>query len=133
MYCIKCGKNIPKDSLYCPKCGMQQKGIRPHYSNQPIDEPVKVNIATIVGAILVLIALVFNAIAIFKTSAPLEYYTIWDLFAITGTTISLIGLFGCLEKDEKGKNLAISSIVIGSLSFLYDLLEIIQFLILLYN
>lgn len=103
MYCIKCGKNIPKDSLYCPKCGTQQKGIRPHYSNQPIDESVKTNIATIIGAILVLIALVFNAIAIFKTSAPLEYYTIWDLFAITGTTISLIGLFGCLEKDEKGK------------------------------
>jgi hypothetical protein len=56
MYCAKCGKTIPGDSVFCPECGYNLVTVGPAASSPAVAaEPAvseALNIGTIVGSII---------------------------------------------------------------------------------
>ena len=55
MYCAKCGKSIPNDSVFCPECGYSLGKVGPAASSLAVAEhgvSEALNIGTIVGSII---------------------------------------------------------------------------------
>ena len=66
MYCAKCGKSIPDDSVFCPECGYNLGKAASAVSHRPGAEPViseTMNIGIIVGSVILpLIGIVMGTI-----------------------------------------------------------------------
>ena len=115
MFCKKCGKEIPDDSAFCPKCGAQVNMAHPsgenssfdYYANQAKQEVQKYNIWAIVGFVLSLVPLIF----------PLGMFSL-----VVGTSAFVISIFAAKQTkatEEKGNVFAILGIIFGSAFVLY--------------
>lgn len=115
MFCKKCGREIPDDSAFCPKCGAQVNMAQPsgenssfgYYANQAKQEVQKYNIWAIVGFVLSLVPLIF----------PLGMFSL-----VVGTSAFVISIFATKQikaTEEKGNVFAILGIIFGSAFVLY--------------
>ena len=117
MYCIKCGKEIPDNSVFCPVCGAKQDGTpqaagagsapsdaRTDYA-QPVNQsPIRkaqYNLLCILGLVISLISLVFN------------YF---GLVGLGGVIVSVIGVVLCNRRKENGRILGVLGILFGAVS-----------------
>ena len=118
MFCKKCGKEIPDDSAFCPKCGAQVNMAQPsgenssfdYYANQAKQEVQKYNIWAIVGFVLSLVPLIF----------PLGMFSL-----VVGTSAFVISIFAAKQTkatEEKGIVFAILGIVFGATFMLYGII-----------
>ncbi len=66
MYCAKCSKSIPDDSVFCPECGQNLVKVGPAAASLAVAEPAvsdALNIGTIVGSIILpLIGIIMGCI-----------------------------------------------------------------------
>ena len=117
MFCKKCGKEIPDDSAFCPKCGAQVNMAQPsgenssfdYYANQAKQEVKKYNIWAIAGFILAVVPVVI----------PLGIFSL--ITGISAIIISSISLKQIKNTGEKGNVLAILGIIFGAVFFLYGI------------
>lgn len=115
MFCKKCGKEIPDDSAFCPKCGAQVNMAHPsgenssfdYYANQAKQEVQKYNIWAIAGFILAVVPVVI----------PLGIFSL--ITGISAIIISSISLKQIKNTGEKGNVFAILGIIFGSAFVLY--------------
>ena len=123
MFCKKCGKEIPDDSAFCPKCGAQVNMAHPsgenssfgYYANQAKQEVQKYNIWAIVGF----------AVAAVSFFLP-GFFTL-----ITGISALVMSIYAAKQikvTGEKGNVFAILGIIFGSLFILYGILCILLFI-----
>ena len=123
MFCKKCGKEIPDDSAFCPKCGAQVNMAQPsgenssfvYYANQAKQEVKKYNIWAIVGF----------AVAAVSFFLP-GFFTL-----ITGISALVMSIYAAKQikvTGEKGNVFAILGIIFGSLFILYGILCILLFI-----
>lgn len=114
MFCKKCGKEIPDDSAFCPKCGAQVNMAQPsgenssfdYYANQAKQEVKKYNIWAIVGF----------AVAAVSFFLP-GFFTL-----ITGISALVMSIYAAKQikvTGEKGNVFAILGIIFGSAFVLY--------------
>ena len=114
MFCKKCGKEIPDDSAFCPKCGAQVNMGHPsgenssfdYYANQAKQEVQKYNIWAIVGF----------AVAAVSFFLP-GFFTL-----ITGISALVMSIYAAKQikvTGEKGNVFAILGIIFGSAFVLY--------------
>lgn len=114
MFCKKCGKEIPDDSAFCPKCGAQVNMTQPsgenssfgYYANQAKQEVQKYNIWAIVGF----------AVAAVSFFLP-GFFTL-----ITGISALVMSIYAAKQikvTGEKGNVFAILGIIFGSAFVLY--------------
>ena len=136
MYCIKCGKEIPENSSFCPFCGANQSdsgaAAQPGASGtenagaksggsaaagpyaQPVNQsPIRkaqYNLLSILGLVISLISLVFN------------YF---GLVGLGGIIVSVIGLIHCNRRKENGRILAVLGIFFGAVSVITAVLALL--------
>ena len=114
MFCRNCGKEVSNDVFFCPECGEQQ----PRMTTAPNNGANNFNYQT-GGAqtnsynTLCIVGLVVSVISLFLN--------LLGIVGIAGIVVSALGLINCEKTKEKGKNLSILGIVIGSLSVLWAL------------
>lgn len=131
MFCLKCGKQIPEDSVFCPFCGAKQdaaaqgaaaadaqgsadaaRGAQAAAPAQPGVEyarpvnqsPIRkaqYNLLCILGFVISLISLVFN------------YF---GLVGLGGIIVSVIGLVLCNRRKENGRILGVLGVFVGAVS-----------------
>ena len=141
MYCIKCGKEIPDNSLFCPFCGSRQDaGTReeqgapapsantagsagagmdaaqkgPAYDRPINDSPIRkaqYNLLCILGLVISLISLVFN------------YF---GLVGLGGIIVSVIGLVLCGRRKENGRILGVLGVFFGAFSLIYAIMAMVR-------
>ena len=117
MFCQKCGKEIPDDSAFCPKCGAQVNMAQPsgenssfgYYANQAKQEVQKYNIWAIVGF----------AVAAVSFFLP-GFFTL--ITGISALVMSIYALNQIKSTEEKGKVFAVLGIVFGAAFLLYGIL-----------
>ena len=123
MYCLKCGSEIPGDSLFCPVCGARQgdapstaakpdpaksapaaqpagEGYARPVNSSPIRK-AQYNLLCILGLVISLISLVFN------------YF---GLVGLGGIIVSVIGLVLCSRRKENGRILGALGVLFGAVS-----------------
>lgn len=121
MFCKKCGREIPDDSAFCPKCGAQVNMAQPtgenssfgYYANQAKQEVQKYNIWAIVGF----------AVAAVSFFLP-GFFTL-----ITGISALVMSIYAANQikvTGEKGNVFAILGIIFGSLFILYGILCVLM-------
>lgn len=104
MFCPKCGTPAAPDTKFCPKCGTAVQPDPIIYSPYPPAIPQRYNVFCILGFVVSLISQLIN---------------LWGLIGIAGIVLSIVGLSGSQQKNEKGRGLAIAGIVFGVFSVLY--------------
>ena len=114
MFCKKCGREIPDDSVFCTGCGAQVNMAQPsgknssfdYYANQAKQEVQKYNIWAIVGF----------AVAAVSFFLP-GFFTL-----ITGISALVMSIYAAKQikvTGEKGNVFAILGIIFGSAFVLY--------------
>lgn len=108
MFCIKCGRQIPDDAVFCPACGATQGDQMPQAiaPNQPAawKKPVSPEEDALAGSILtwgilglafsatVILGIIFSAIGLSKARRFRETYGPLHHRAKVGRILSLVGL-----------------------------------------
>ena len=108
MFCIKCGRQIPDDAVFCPACGATQSDQMPQAiaPNQPAawKKPVSPEEDALAGSILtwgilglafsatVILGIIFSAIGLSKARRFQETYGPLHHRAKVGRILSLVGL-----------------------------------------
>lgn len=134
MFCIKCGKEIPANSAFCPFCGSSQSGDAPAQGEsadqercggqdtvaapdgyaQPINQsPIRkaqYNLLCILGLVISLISLVFN------------YF---GLVGLGGIIVSVIGLVQCNRKRENGRIMGVLGVFFGAVAVITAVLAML--------
>ncbi len=138
MFCLKCGKQIPEESVFCPFCGAQQgagaqesvarepSGAAPSAQNtaeaaqaradyaSPVNQsPIRkaqYNLLCILGLVISLISLVFN------------YF---GLVGLGGIIVSVIGLVLCNRRKENGRILGALGVLFGAVSVITAVLAML--------
>ena len=138
MFCLKCGKQIPEESVFCPFCGAQQgagaqesvarepAGAAPAAQNtaeaaqaradyaSPVNQsPIRkaqYNLLCILGLVISLISLVFN------------YF---GLVGLGGIIVSVIGLVLCNRRTENGRILGALGVLFGAVSVITAVLAML--------
>ena len=108
-YCCNCGKEVEKDVKFCPHCGANQYQnvtIVPPQQTIPVPQEKKLNVFALVGFILSLVSL---------------FLSIYGIVSVSATIFSTIGYIQINENNEKGKGFAITGIILGSISLLYEI------------
>lgn len=110
-FCSNCGKEIKGNVNFCPECG---KAVNPVVEETPVQTTNttaedKVNALALSGFIVALISLLLN---------------FWGIVGIVATVLSGVGLSKTGPGKEKGRGFAIAGLVIGILSILYGLFQI---------
>ena len=108
MFCPKCGKEVPDDTLFCPSCGTGISRPSPSEGNSQKNtaEKTSYNVLAIIGLVVSAIAVCVDA----DTGLVL---------GIGGLVVSIIGLIQCKKKIMKGTVLSIIGIVLGAIATLY--------------
>ena len=138
MFCLKCGKQIPEESVFCPFCGAQQgagaqesvarepSGAAPSAQNtaeaaqaradyaSPVNQsPIRkaqYNLLCILGLVISLISLIFN------------YF---GLVGLGGIIVSVIGLVLCNRRKENGRILGALGVLFGAVSVITAVLAML--------
>ena len=138
MFCLKCGKQIPEESVFCPFCGAQQgagaqesvarepAGAAPSAQNtaeaaqaradyaSPVNQsPIRkaqYNLLCILGLVISLISLVFN------------YF---GLVGLGGIIVSVIGLVLSNRRKENGRILGALGVLFGAVSVITAVLAML--------
>ena len=115
-YCCNCGKEFEKDVKFCPHCGANQYQnvmvVPPQETPQITQAPQekKLNVFALIGFILSLVSL---------------FLSIYGIMGVAAAIFSTIGYIQVNENNEKGKGFAITGIVLGSISVLYEIFTLL--------
>lgn len=112
MFCMNCGKEIPDSTAFCIHCGAAQSGGAAHPAPATLrqEAPAANNTMAIIGFVVSIISLLIN---------------FWGIVGIAATVLSVLGLMGCKQKNQKGKGLAIAGIVIGGISIIWGAISLL--------
>lgn len=133
MYCFKCGKEIPENSVFCPFCGAQlNNAAQPAASAAPAAAPARegdaqpansaaaparegyaqpVNQSPIRKAqynLLCILGLVISLISL--------VFNYFGLVGLGGIIVSVIGLVLCNRRRENGRILGVLGVLFGAVS-----------------
>lgn len=118
MYCFKCGKELPEDATVCSECGATQNIGKENANSPPINVIIKkeqYNEKAIIGFILSLSSLLLN-----------EFIWVSIPVSIIAGIFSYIGLREIQKQGGSGKGLAVSGIVISSISLIFGIANLIR-------
>ena len=104
MYCKTCGKEINDNAVICPHCGCSTKHEPDGIKSDSAD---KNNLMSLLGFILSLVSFVL-------------YFLV--VVSIIGLIFSIIGLIQCNQRGERLKGLAITGIILSSVSVIFMVL-----------
>ena len=140
MYCIKCGKEIPDNSLFCSFCGSRQDGstreeqgaapsantagsagagMNAAQNGAAYDRPI--NDSPIRKAqynLLCILGLVISAISLF--------FNYFGLVGLGGIIVSVIGIVLCGRRKENGRILGVLGVFLGAFSLIYAIMAMVR-------
>ena len=142
MFCLKCGKQIPEESVFCPFCGAQQgagaqesvarepAGVAPAAQNTAeaaqapaqarADYASPVNQSPIRKAqynLLCILGLVISLISL--------VFNYFGLVGLGGIIVSVIGLVLCNRRKENGRILGALGVLFGAVSVITAVLAML--------
>ena len=106
-YCAHCGEELLDEAVLCPKCGCWVNKEKTAESVDTVNHKLKTNVCALVGFILSLVSLVI-------------FVNFFGMASIAGMVCSIVGLKEVNNvKGQRGKEFAITGIVIGALTSLF--------------
>ena len=106
MFCPKCGKEVGEGMAFCPYCGnaLQNTVVSKPANSAAEKESDTTNATAIIGFVVSLISLFIN---------------MWGLVGGIAVVVSVSGLFGCLDKHQRGAFWAVLALTLGGMGVLY--------------
>ena len=111
-YCTECGKEISDKATSCPNCGCPveyDNRVTNNNISNTIDRSEQYNVMGISGFVTSMVSLLLN---------------FWGIVGIVAVILSTVGLTQIRNTNEKGKGLAITGIVVGSISVVYGFITL---------
>lgn len=95
MFCTKCGKAIPDDSVFCPECGTSLAEKKASHAIEPASEGVSngMKIGMIVGSIFIPLLGIIMGVLYMKDKDPAKQKAgkVWLWVGIVAGVVWLIG------------------------------------------